>query len=133
MLIPTIDGREIAVRHFIGNGVTIEDPANAGAYFLAGSNGVCLEDGSCPRAGTEEGFNIVYFSDDQAFVVALTEEPLGERRRAAEQYLMQMLGLREPEMCLLRYIVGTTVYVNQVYGSIPNLGFSFCPGATQLP
>lgn len=127
------DGLTITVRDFVHNGVTIEDPANEDIYYLSGSSGVCLEDGSCPVAGNDRGFNIVYFEADGSFAVSLNEEPLGEQRRRAEQYLMQALGIGEVELCALRYTVGTTVYVNETYGSMGNLGFSFCPGAVKLP
>jgi hypothetical protein len=127
------DGRSITVRNFIENSITIEDPSNDGIYYLAGSSGVCLEDGTCPTAGQEQGFSTVYFTNDQSFAIAIKEEPLGEKRLAVERFLMQTLGISEEDMCALRYVIGTSPYVNETYGAIDNLGFSFCPGAVKLP
>jgi len=127
------DGSLLEVRNFIGNGVTIKDPANEGVYYLAGSSGYCYEDGTCPTAGGEAPYSIVFFSEEGSVVIGLTREPLGEARRRAEEYLMETLGIGEEEMCVLNYYIGTTVHVNETYGSMGNLGFSFCPGAVKLP
>jgi hypothetical protein len=127
------DGSVIVARNFMNNGTTIEDPANNGTYYLQGSSGACVPDGSCPVAGTQTDFTIVYYSKEHAFVIGLGEEPLGEVRMRAEKYLQQTLGLTNDQMCKLNYSVGTTVYVNATYGTMDNLGFSFCPGAVVLP
>lgn len=120
----------VVVENFIENGSSLEDPANGGNYYLAGSLDYC--EGDCAAIENEQ-FSIVYFSKDQAFGISLSTEPLGEVRRSAERYLMGKLGINEAQMCELRYTLGTTVYVNPTYGSMENLGFSFCPGSTQLP
>jgi len=126
------DGESIEVSDFIHNGITFEDPANEGMYFLAGEVEYCFEDDTCPRTGVDD-FSILFNSQDQSFIVALSEEPLGRVRESAELYLMTALGISQREMCALNYSVGTTVSVNQTYASIDNLRFSFCPGATILP
>src|SRR5688572_4529375 len=51
--LPLQNGDTVTVSDFIRNGVTIEDPANEGVYYLAGSSGVCNSDGTCPAAGTQ--------------------------------------------------------------------------------
>jgi hypothetical protein len=132
MTIPTQEGGQVATLNFIDNDITVKDPANEGNYYLAGSSGYCFEDGTCPSAG-DPGFNIVYFSQEGSFAISLNREPLGEVRRDAEQYLRNMLGISETQMCSLNYYISTTVYVNSRYGSMGNLGFSFCPGAVALP
>ena len=123
----------IAVNDFINNGVTIEDPSNEGSYYLAGTSGYCYDDGTCASAGEDTGYNIVYYSTDESFAIALNREPLGELRREAERFLKETLGIDEQSMCDLRAYVGTTLYVSEVYGGIGNLGFSFCPGSVALP
>jgi len=125
-------GETIVVNDFLVNGVTFKDPANEGSYFLAGKLEYCLEDGTCPDTHTPH-FSILYMEADQSFTVSLNEEPLRESREAAEQYLMKALGISTQEMCALSYTLGTTVSVNEAYGSITNLGFSFCQGAVRLP
>ena len=125
-------GEQIMANDFINNGVTFEDPVNEGSFYLAGKLDYCLEDGTCPDTRTPE-FSILYLEAEQSFIVSLNEEPLRESRGKAEEYLMRALGISQNEMCSLTHTVGTTVSVNEAYGSITDLGFSFCPGATALP
>ncbi|MES2931372.1 MAG: hypothetical protein V4682_01585 [Patescibacteria group bacterium] len=125
-------GKQIVVKDFLANGITYKDLANAGSYFLAGKLEYCLEDGTCPDTNTPN-FSILYLEADQSFSVSLNEEPLKDSRVAAERYLMAALGIDEKDMCDLMYALGTTVSVNEAYGSITNLGFSFCEGAIPLP
>lgn len=132
LTVETSDGSPILVKDFISNGITIEDPSNKGWYFLAGDSGACNPDGTCPSAGSEKDFSILYDSVTKSFVVSINTEPLGAVRKNAEQYLMNALGLTESDMCRLEYSVMTTSYVNATYGG-ENLGFSFCPGAIKLP
>lgn len=132
LLLTLATGERIAVDNFLANGVTFEDPANPGAYYLAGNLEYCLEDGTCPNTNTPR-FSILYFENGQNFAVSLNEEPLRESRQAAELYLMNALGISPQQMCDLTYTLGTTVSVNETYGSITNLGFSFCEGAVPLP
>lgn len=125
-------GESIMVNDFLANGITFEDPANKGSYFLAGKLDYCLEDGTCPDTNTPS-FSILYLEVGQSFSISLNEEPLSESREKAEQYLMTALGISPQEMCSLPYLLGTTVSVNETYGSITNLKFSFCEGAVRLP
>lgn len=125
-------GERIVVKDFLSNGITFEDPANAGSYFLAGKLEYCLEDGTCPDTNTPN-FSILFIEADQSFSISLNEEPLKGSRISAERYLREALGMSEKEMCDLQYSLGTTVSVNEAYGSITNLGFSFCEGAIALP
>jgi hypothetical protein len=130
--VSTQSGGKVATLNFIHNGTTIEDPANKGTYYLAGSSGACNSNGSCPTAGTEKDFTILYYPSNGSFNIGLASEPLGQVRIEAEQYLMKELGLSEQQMCDLKYNISTSAYVNQQYGG-ENLGFSFCPGAIPLP
>lgn len=125
-------GERMVVNDFLDNGVTFADPANEGSYYLAGNLEYCLDDGTCPDTKTPD-FSILYLEADQSFSISLNEEPLRESRSKAEQYLMVALSISAQEMCDLTYTLGTTVSVNEVYGSITNLGFSGCPGAVSLP
>ncbi|HEY0010815.1 MAG TPA: hypothetical protein VGB97_02780 [Candidatus Paceibacterota bacterium] len=133
IMVASTEGDAIVTRDFINNGVTFEDPANEDWYYLAGDPGYCLSDGSCPQAGEDAGFNIIYIAKQSSFIIGLTTEPLGEVRVRAEKYLMETLGLNREQMCNLSYVLSTPVHVNEVYGSMGNLGFSFCPGSVRLP
>lgn len=130
--IVTVGGDPLIVRDFIHNGTTVEDPANDGNYYLAGKIDYCAEGEECVVAN-ETDFTIVYFSQGHGFGINLNSEPLGQVRRNAERYLMDVLQITQEQMCSLNYTLGTTVYVNSTYGSMDDLGFSFCPGAVKLP
>lgn len=126
------DGSSITTLDFKHNGVSFEDPSNKGNYYIAGTNGICNPDGTCPKAGDITDYTILYFAQDNSFVVGLNTEPLGSVRKEAEQSLMKSLGISESAMCKLKYEVTTTSHVNETYGG-ESLGFSFCLGATKLP
>jgi hypothetical protein len=106
----------LVVNDFLHNGTTEPDAQNPGNYYLA----------------TTSSFAIGYDSGSQFFTIALTEEPIGSARLQAEQFLETALGISQPQMCSLRYYLGTDIYTNSFYGG-ENLGFSFCPGAVALP
>lgn len=122
MVVSARNGGIITVRDFINAPSTMEDKNNPGNYFLAG--GVPPTENSPP-------YDILYNGSDQSFTIGLSQEPIGEARLNAQQYLMQALGIDETAMCLLTYWVGVSYAVNPLYSS-KNLGFSFCPGATVL-
>ncbi|MBI3572041.1 hypothetical protein HY091_00700 [Candidatus Kaiserbacteria bacterium] len=133
LILPERDtSTSITTNDFIHNGTTIEDPENKGDYYLAGSLGYCLKDGTCPSGAPSNDYHIVYFSKDQSFTIALIKESIGTARLAAEQFLLATLGVSENDLCNLKYYVGTDIYTNSLYAG-KNLGFSFCPGATALP
>ena len=125
------DGSSITVNDFIGNGTTLEEPQNPGIYVLQGPTGNCAG-ASCPQAGAATDFRIEYDASSTTFNIALTQEPIGQARLDAEQFLETALGLPQQALCGLRYYIGTTIQVNDTYAG-ENLGFSFCPGATKLP
>lgn len=129
--VSTQDG-SVVVKDFIHNGVTVQDGANQGNYYLAGNVGYCNADGTCPSGAKSDEYSVVYFSQDKSFIVNLIKEPIGQARLDAEQFLMTQLGLTQSQMCDLKYQVLTTSDVNDLYAG-KNLGFSFCPGATKLP
>ncbi len=122
----------LTVLDFLHNGETGADPANTGMYYLAGSPGYCLANGSCPGGASTTAFNITYSADKQLFTVILLTEPLGQVRLTAQQFLESRLGLSDAQLCTIKYYLGTISAVNQFYAGT-NLGFSFCPGATPLP
>lgn len=123
----------LTVNDFIDNGVTKPDPMNPGRYILAGALGFCPPNDTMQcQAFPSTDFSVFYDSDTQAFTVGLLAEPLGQSRKEAEQFLLKTLGITQSQLCMTSYYVGTTYEVNPLYDA-GNLGFSFCPGATQLP
>jgi hypothetical protein len=125
-------GGTLAVRDFTRDGVTVEDPANPGTFYLAGGSGYCDEDGQCPTGFEARNFVITYFEADDSFVVALTEEPLGRARLDAERYLAGALGIPTGSLCSLRHYVSTDAYTSEQYAGT-DLGFTSCEDAVALP
>lgn len=130
--VPSRSGEPITVNDFIDNGVTEEDPTNAGNYYLAGKNALCELASNCYSGAPADDFTIVYFSNEQAFAIGLTKEPLGEARQHAEQFLIQTLGISQAGLCALNYFITTDTGTNAQFAG-QNLGFSFCEGAVRLP
>jgi hypothetical protein len=132
IVLATASGQNVETRDFVSNGVTTEDPQNKGSYYLAGSIGYCMPDGTCPHGAEATDFHVVYYKDQNAFIIPLLSEPLGTARKNAEQFMLRTLGVSEQQLCSLNYQVLTTSYISANYAG-QNLGFSFCPGAVQLP
>lgn len=129
--LPANGGGTILVYDFIKNGVTVQDTANADRYLLAGKLEYCASNPRC-QAAPAENYLVYYNSGEQSFTIALTEEPLGQARFEVEQFMLKTLGIEKAQLCSVVYYVGVDSYTNEQYAG-KNLGFSFCPGATQLP
>lgn len=127
----TKDGGALVANNFLNNSSTTPDQVNEGRYLLAGTLEYCEDDPAC-HAADADGYSISYESGFDLFTISLNREPLGEVRYAAETHLERILGIDAKGMCRLKYLVGTTVYINEDYAG-KNLGFSFCPGAVILP
>lgn len=132
MTLTSRSGEPIVVQDFINNGVTERDTINPSQYNLAGKNALCELESDCYSGAASDTFDIVYFSEEDAFAIGLTAEPLGAARISAEQFLMKTLGVSQDELCMLDYFVTTDVDVSEQYAGA-DLGFSFCPGAVKLP
>lgn len=110
---------------FLTNPGVKADPNNPGYYFV----------GYTPQSDHQIGeypYQITYIAETKYFTISLTQEPIGESRSKAETYLMKLLGATQDQMCALNYGVYVPNDVNTQYSGT-NLGFSFCPGAVQLP
>ncbi len=118
-IVPAQEGSPVEVVDFTKDSNIKEDPNNPGIFYLAGGS------------PTEEVYTISYTVNDGSFTISLFSEPLGERRKQAESFLLNQLGISEYDACRLRYVVLTPYWVNSIYAG-KNLGFSFCPGATPL-
>ena len=121
----------MTVKDFLHNKETVPDTVNPGYFYLAGSIGYCLGDGSCPSGYKTNDFSISFHNADGAFTIELLAEPIAAARAEAELFLLDRLGISQAQMCLLNYWVGVPDSVNATFAG-KNLGFSFCPGATQL-
>jgi len=120
--ITTYDHKSLSVNDFTKDASVQADPNVQGQYDIAG--------GVTPTAST--AYQIFYQTTDDYFGITLYKEPLGQNRIAAENQLMQKLGITKEAMCSLSYDVSPGPGVNTAYDG-KNLGFSFCPGAVQLP
>ncbi len=116
------NGVLIKVKNFIADPAVYKDPNNSGYYYLAGGK---------PAGGSIPPYQTFYFEGDQSFHVSLYDKPLAQTRQTAEAELMQKLGLTQDDMCRLNYWVAVGPGVDAKYDG-KNLGWSFCPGATQL-
>lgn len=125
------DGNPIAVKDFLHNKETVPDTVNPGYYFLAGSIGYCLGNGTCPEGYKTDEFTATYNTGTEQFSVALIKAPIAKARLDAEQFIMDRLGLHRIILCNLRYYVSVPSNVDSKYAG-QNLGFSACPGATAL-
>jgi len=130
LLVASKAGGDIAVRDFISDDTTFNDPSNPDVYFIARSSIECYPD--CGPGASQSAFNISYFKPTRSFTIAILEEPIGQSRIDAENYLMNVLGITSTQMCELDQYTSTDTQTNPAFAGIP-LGFSFCPGAIKLP
>lgn len=123
--IPRTDGGSVSVPDFTKGNEPIS--GFEGSYYD-------LVNGSGPIYGNEGySFEIQYDETNAEFLVVLIEEPLGESRREAEDFLRNKLSLKDEELCKLNIFVAVPLDVNEVYSQYPNLGLSFCPSGVPLP
>jgi len=115
----TIDDKSIIIRDFTGDASTTQDATDPQLFYLVGQ-------------ATTSPFSISYTTATHLFVVTLNKEPLGTIRGDAEQFLLEALAVQPTDVCLLATDVVAASGTNPLYEG-KNLGFSFCPGATQLP
>ncbi len=126
------DGSTVSMSDVLHNGPVGKDPANKNLAYLAGSIGYCLGDGTCPAGVPSKSYVVTFDPAASFFNITITVEPLGETRKAVEQFLLDRTGLSEDTLCKSKYYLSVPADVNDTYAG-PNLGFSFCPGATVLP
>jgi hypothetical protein len=123
--IPTVDGETVSVPDFTKDREPIA--GFEGPYYD-------LVYGSGPIFGNEGyAFEIQYDEKNAEFLVVLVEEPLGESRKSAEDFLRNKLALTNADLCTLNVFVTVPFDVNEVYGQYTNLGLSFCPNSVPLP
>jgi len=78
-------------------------------------------------------FSVQYSASDSQFLVSLIREPIGAARHDGENYLRNLLGLTNAQLCNLNVEVSVTPDVSEVYSQYQNLGLSFCTDAVPLP
>ena len=127
--VPISSGVSIATRDFLHDPATVADQSNRGYYYIGYHQSTGPQD---TTATANPPYVIEYIAQTHYFNIGLYQEPIGQVRRAAEQYLLNTLGISSDEACTLKYMVSVPDKVNSVYSG-ENLGFSFCPGAVQLP
>lgn len=123
--IPTTDGGAVSVPDFTQGSEPIT--GFEGPYYD-------LVYGSGPIFGNEGySFEIQYDEKNAEFLIVLVEEPLGESRKEAEDFLRNKLSLPDADLCKLNVFVAVPLDINEVYGQYTNLGLSFCPDSVPLP
>lgn len=111
------DGKTVTVANFV--------PANQ-------SEGADALNGYQVTEESGQGYSILFYPDSSGFLISLTEEPLGETRRAAQNFLKSKTNLSESELCRVNAQVFTSIDVSETYAGM-DLGLSFCDGAVTLP
>jgi hypothetical protein len=123
------NGASIQTLNFISNPATVPDPINPGYYYL----GYHPQEGAPNATATSTPpYVIEYIASTEYFNIALLQEPIGNTRLAAEQYLLTNLGITESQACQLNYMVSVPTNVNSEFAG-KSLEFSFCPDAITLP
>jgi len=134
MTVPSRQAAGIKVKNFLKNGETVPDVVNPGQYYLAGSIGYCLANGSCPSGYKTNDFVITFSTSTGVFNITLTSQPFTSARNEAEQFLESRLNISEVAMCNLLYYVWVAPSLDPAYTYDGiNVGWSFCPGAVALP
>ena len=128
-MVPISSGASIAVKDFLSDPATVNDPVNPGYYYLGYHQSTGPEDAT---AMADPPYVIGYIATTHYFNIGLYQEPIGHVRREAEQYLLNALGISQEAACALKYMVSVPEDVRAIYAS-QNLGFSFCSGAVKLP
>lgn len=117
----------MSVKDFLSDADTFADTLNKEHYFLGNR---FLDDAGVATTPAPT-YIIEYYAQSQTFNVALLQEPIGQSREQAQQYLAKKLGISSQQLCALKYMVSVPGYVSDIYTSI-DLRFSFCPNATAL-
>lgn len=79
----------------------------------------------------ESSYMIEYFSKDAVFNITLTGKDLLQSRVAAQNKLLQILGITKEDACKIKTNVGAPFSVNQELAG-KNLGLSFCEKSIDL-
>jgi hypothetical protein len=127
--VTTSSGDVIQTNNFLASPATGAYPS-PGYYYLGYHTPI--PDVTDTTATSHPPYVIEYIASTQYFNISLLQEPIGEARKQAEQYLMAMLGISQAQMCQLQYMVSVPWTVNAEYSG-ENLGFSFCADAVTLP
>jgi len=78
-------------------------------------------------------YTLLYFSDDQSFLIGLTGGDLHTVRTDAEKELITILGITEDEACQISVVTRVPSDVNKKASIGGDYGLSFCPSGKQLP
>jgi len=113
--VPTKDGGVIFVNDFFKNKGTI----------LYEEMGATLK--------VHPFYTLLFFSDDQSFLIGLTGGDLHTVRTDAEKELITILGITEDEACQISVVTRVPSEVNKKASIGGDYGLSFCPSGKQLP
>ncbi len=77
-------------------------------------------------------YTVLYFSNDQSFLISLTGGDLRTARIDGEKELLQNLGITQEEACQIKVAMTVPSNVNQKAAG-QDYGLSFCPNGSPLP
>lgn len=117
----------LTVQQLLDDPDTHADPYNDGLYYL-GNRFPAFEGPTT----TAPAYVIVFDAAGQTFNISLLQEPIGQSRTQAEDFMMKKFGLTPEQLCNLNYTVTVPEDVNQTYTST-NLKFGVCNDAVFLP
>lgn len=78
-------------------------------------------------------YTLLYFSDNQSFLISLGGGDLHIVRFEAEKELLAILGITEDEVCQINVVLTVPSNVNKKAYDGGDYGLSFCPKGKQLP
>ena len=128
LTLQSVFGNSITVKDFKNDPAIVKDPVNPGYYYFGYHVNEGVPD---PTATTSPPYIIQYIDRTQYFNISILQSPIGAVRNEMQQYLLAHLGITQNKLCQLKY----DVYVSSTIApaDLPaNIGFSFCPGATQF-
>ena len=71
-------------------------------------------------------YTINYFTKDQSFLITILAQPIQANRDAAEQELLNELGISAADACKITVVLTVPAFVDETHAG-QDYGLSFCP------
>ena len=98
------------------NGVAVNDFFKFSVY---------VKEGEYAQVISTDSYQVYYFNDNNQFLVSIINRPFDEKRKIAEEELLQILGTDQIEACKLDIVITTPGYANPEFAG-KNYKLSFC-------
>jgi len=76
-------------------------------------------------------YKIIFFSEDQGFLITLKQKPLSEAQALAEAEFLKQLAVDQEQACLLKAYIGVPRDVDENV-AVKNYPLSFCSGGEKF-